>query len=44
MENDINYSIEKGDLLYFPKGNRHKAISLNSRLIACVGLYGERNV
>ena len=44
MKNDINYSIEKGDLLYFPKGNRHKAISLNSRLIASVGLYGERNV
>tara|TARA_R100001086_G_scaffold73916_2_gene35625 strand:- start:3346 stop:3891 length:546 start_codon:yes stop_codon:yes gene_type:complete len=35
-----DYIIEKGDLLYIPRGNKHKAISLTPRIIASIGFYG----
>jgi mannose-6-phosphate isomerase-like protein (cupin superfamily) len=38
-----DYQIEKGDLLYVPRGNKHKAISLTPRIIASVGFYGGKN-
>ena len=38
-----DYLIEKGDLLYIPKGTAHKAISLTPRIIASVGLLGGKN-
>ena len=38
-----DYLIEKGDLLYIPKGTAHKEISLTPRIIASVGLLGGKN-
>jgi|TARA_R110000787_G_scaffold219042_1_gene327755 hypothetical protein len=37
-----NYIIEKGDLLFFPKQNPHRAISLTPRIILSVGVFGEK--
>ena len=34
-----DYQVEKGDLLYIPKGNKHKAISVTPRIIASIGFY-----
>ena len=34
------YELESGDLLYVPKGTRHKAISMTPRVIASVGFRG----
>jgi len=36
------YNIEKGDMIFIPKGLKHKVIGLNPRIIASIGLYGER--
>jgi mannose-6-phosphate isomerase-like protein (cupin superfamily) len=35
-----DYQLEKGDLLYVPKGRKHRAISLTPRVIASVGFFG----
>ena len=35
-----NYIIEKWDLLFFPKQNSHRAISLTPRIILSVGFFG----
>lgn len=40
IETNKDYCLQKGDLLYIPKGNRHKAISATPRSIASVGFYG----
>ena len=36
------YEINKGDLIFIPKGIKHKAIAINSRIIGSVGFYGKR--
>jgi len=38
-----DYQIEKGDLLFVPKGRKHRAISLTPRIVASVGFYGGNN-
>lgn len=43
IKEERDYIIEKGDLLYIPKGTAHKAISLTPRIIASVGLLGGKN-
>lgn len=35
-----DYVLKSGDLLYIPKGIRHKAISATPRAVASVGYYG----
>ena len=37
-----DYNIEEGDMIFIPKGLKHKVIGLNPRIIASIGLYGER--
>jgi len=39
-----DYMIEKGDLLYIPKGIKHKSLSTTPRVIASVGFYGGKNI
>tara|TARA_R100001086_G_scaffold21404_2_gene10363 strand:- start:586 stop:1095 length:510 start_codon:yes stop_codon:yes gene_type:complete len=42
-ETNEDYQLESGDLLFIPKGVRHKAISTTPRIIASVGYYGGRS-
>ena len=37
-----NYTVEKGDMICIPKGLKHKVIALDPRIIASVGLFGDR--
>ena len=37
-----DYSIEKGDMIFIPKGIKHKAIGINPRIIVSIGFYGEK--
>ena len=37
-----DYSIEKGDMIFIPKGIKHKAIGINPRIIVSIGFYGKR--
>ena len=39
-ENKIDYIINKGDLIFIPKGNKHRSIALSPRIIASIGFYG----
>jgi hypothetical protein len=35
-----NYTIEEGDLLFFPRQRSHRAISLSPRIVLSVGFFG----
>ena len=37
-----DYCIEKGDMIFIPKSIKHKVISLNPRIVASAGFFGER--
>ena len=37
-----NYVIEKGDMVFLPKGLAHKVIALSPRITASVGFHGRR--
>lgn len=37
-----DYEINKGDLIFIPKGTKHKVIGINPRVIASIGFYGNR--
>ena len=37
-----DYSIEKGDMIFIPKGIKHKVIGLNPRIVASIGFFGKR--
>ena len=37
-----DYTIEKGDLIFIPKGIKHKVIGITPRIIASIGFYGKR--
>ena len=37
-----DYIVEKGDMIFIPKGIKHKVIALTPRIIASVGFYGRR--
>jgi mannose-6-phosphate isomerase-like protein (cupin superfamily) len=37
-----DYSIEKGDMIFIPKGMKHKVIGINPRIVASIGFYGNR--
>jgi ribosomal protein L16 Arg81 hydroxylase len=44
IDDKKDYMIEKGDLLYIPKGIKHKSLSTTPRVIASVGFYGGKNI
>tara|TARA_B110001454_G_scaffold198291_1_gene202324 strand:- start:89 stop:592 length:504 start_codon:yes stop_codon:yes gene_type:complete len=37
--NDVEYSIEKGDLIFIPKGTIHRAIGITPRIIGSYGTW-----
>jgi len=37
-----DYSIEKGDMIFIPKGIKHKVLAINPRIVASIGFYGNR--
>ena len=39
---DKDYYIEKGDMIFIPKGKMHKVIGMTPRIIMSVGFYGRR--
>mgnify|MGYP003641475760 CR=1 FL=1 len=39
---DKDYSIEQGDMIFIPKGIKHKVIGINPRIVASIGFYGNR--
>ena len=39
-KNKIDYEINKGDLIFIPKGNKHRAVALTPRIIASIGFHG----
>ncbi len=41
---DKDYMIEKGDIIFIPRGIKHKVIGLTSRIVASIGFYGKNNV
>ena len=38
-DNNIDYEINKGDMVFIPPGIKHKAIALTPRIIASIGFY-----
>ena len=41
-ENNNDYCIEKGDIIFIPKNIKHKVIGLTPRIIASFGFFGKR--
>ena len=41
-EQNKDYYLEKGDMIFIPKGLKHKVIGINPRIIASIGFYGKR--
>ena len=39
---DKDYYLKKGDMIFIPKGIKHKVIGLSSRIVASIGFYGKR--
>lgn len=39
---DEFYEINKGDVIFIPRGIKHKAIAVNPRIIGSIGFYGKR--
>ena len=39
-----DYQIEKGDMIFIPKGIKHKVIGLTPRIIASIGFYGNKSI
>jgi len=37
-----DYYIEKGDMIFIPRGKKHKVLGMNPRIIASIGFYGKR--
>tara|TARA_R100000781_G_C4074358_1_gene125562 strand:+ start:410 stop:919 length:510 start_codon:yes stop_codon:yes gene_type:complete len=41
-EQNKDYYLEKGDMIFIPKGLKHKVIGMNPRIVASIGFYGKR--
>jgi len=39
---DKDYYIEKGDMIFIPRGKKHKVIGMTPRIVMSVGFYGRR--
>jgi len=37
-----DYCIEKGDMIFIPRGKKHKVLSISPRIVASIGFYGKR--
>ena len=37
-----NYIVKKGDMIFIPKGLKHKVIALSPRIVASVGFWGNK--
>jgi len=37
-----DYNIEKGDMIFIPKGKKHKVLGINPRIVASIGFYGKK--
>ena len=38
----IDYKISKGDLIYIPRGVKHKVIGISPRIVMSIGFFSER--
>tara|TARA_B100001059_G_scaffold153102_1_gene152744 strand:+ start:547 stop:1068 length:522 start_codon:yes stop_codon:yes gene_type:complete len=38
-----NHTIEEGDMIFIPRGIKHKVIGLTPRIVASIGFFGKRN-
>ena len=38
-KNNVDYEINKGDMIFIPRKIKHKVIGLNPRIIASIGFY-----
>jgi len=38
-----NYIVEEGDMIFIPRGIKHKVIGLTPRIVASIGFFGKRN-
>ena len=38
----VNYRISKGDLIFIPKGVKHKVVGLSPRIVMSIGFFSER--
>jgi cupin superfamily acireductone dioxygenase involved in methionine salvage len=43
-DDNKDYEINSGDLIYIPKGKKHKVLGLTPRIIASIGFYGNKNI
>ena len=43
-ENKKDYIINEGDLIFIPRGNKHRSVALSPRIIASIGFYGQANI
>jgi mannose-6-phosphate isomerase-like protein (cupin superfamily) len=41
---NTNNEVNEGDLIFIPRGIKHKAIGTTPRIIASIGYYGKKNV
>jgi len=39
-----DYFVEKGDLIFIPKGLKHKVIGINPRIVASMGFFGKNYI
>lgn len=39
---DKDYYIEKGDMIFIPRGKKHKVLGMTPRIVMSVGFYGRR--
>jgi len=37
-----DYNIEKGDMIFIPRGKKHKVLGMNPRIVASIGFYGKK--
>ena len=39
----VDYKINKGDMMFIPKGLKHKVLAITPRIIASIGFFGKKN-
>jgi len=39
----VDYKINKGDMIFIPKGLKHKVLAITPRIIASIGFFGKKN-
>lgn len=41
-EQNEDYYLKKGDMIFIPRGLKHKVLGMNPRVVASIGFYGKR--